>query len=58
MFVYNFKENKLPNISNLKANINTELFILENQINTTDKINGSIVLILLIAFLSYMLYRI
>ena len=37
MFVYNFKESKLPNISNLKANIDTELFTLENQIKTTDE---------------------
>ncbi len=37
MFVYNFKENKLPDISNLQKNIDTELFILENQISTTDE---------------------
>ncbi len=37
MFVYNFREDKLPNISSLQTNINTELFILKNQIKTTDE---------------------
>ena len=42
MFIYNFKENKLPNIADLKANIETEAFVLENQIKTTAEKQESI----------------
>ncbi len=37
MFVYNFKEWKLPDISRLKTNIDTELLMLDNQINNTNE---------------------
>lgn len=33
MFIYNFKESKMPDISVFKDNINTELTMLKNQIN-------------------------
>ena len=37
MFVYNFKDNKLPDISNLQTNLDTELFVLKNQIDMAKK---------------------
>ena len=37
MFVYNFKDNKLPDISNLQTNLDTELFVLKNQIDIANK---------------------
>lgn len=36
MFIYNFRESKLPDISNLEANIDTEMYVLEKQIDTTN----------------------
>ena len=37
MFVYNFKDGKLPDISNLQTNLDTELFVLKNQIDIASK---------------------
>ena len=34
MFIYNFKEMKLPDIDILRTNIDTELFMIDNQLNT------------------------